>query len=135
MSFIHPGNIIEPLPWAKSSAEDTKKDTTIIFIIIPIAHVIELILKAGIMLSTLHAFKYFICRVLSSRDAIHFILHIPEGGTLVPCSTGSLGVVLSGGARAIPIVRVRNLEKIQITALVGRGSRFRSTFKHILSAR
>jgi len=85
MSFIHPGNVTEHLPWAKSSAEDTKKDTIIIFIVIPIANVIELIL-AGIMLSTLHAFKYFICKVLDSGDTIHFILHTPEGGALVTCN-------------------------------------------------
>lgn len=65
---------------------------------------------------------------------MHFIVHTPEGEELVPCSALSLGVVLSGSPGALPNLQISNLEKIKITALVGRGSRFRSTFKHIWSA-
>lgn len=83
MSFIHPGNVTEHLPWAKSTAEYTKEDTIIIFSIIPITNVIELIV-AGMMLSTLHAFKHLICRVANSRDAIHilFYRHLKVGHLL-----------------------------------------------------
>lgn len=65
---------------------------------------------------------------------MHFIVHTPEGGELVPCSALSLEVVLSRGPGALPNLQVSNLEKIKITALVGRGSRFRSTLRHIWSA-
>lgn len=63
-----------------------------------------------------------------------FFLHTPVGGALVTYGALTLGAVLRGGPRSFSILQINNLEKIKITALAGRGSRFRSTFKHILSA-
>lgn len=83
MSFIHPGNVTEHLPWATSSAEDTKKEIIIIFIIDhPNSNVIELIL-AGVMLSTLHAFSVSSVKCSTPGRQFFFFLHTPVGGALV----------------------------------------------------